>query len=82
MKDAKNQGHALYSVTRREQFVEDVQSSLKRSFDKQDSLFKAASRGDAKQFIRIVGRPSIREKKAQKNKAFQTQSISDVKSIY
>ncbi len=44
MKQAKSQAHALYGVSRRKTFVEDVCSSLSRSFDKQTALFTAASR--------------------------------------
>ncbi len=54
MKDAKSQGHSLYEVSRREQFVSDVVASLTRSFDKNAALFTAAARGDSKEFIRLV----------------------------
>ncbi len=56
MKEAKGLGHNLYEVSRREQFVDDVSSSLLRSFDKQGALFTAASRGDTREFVQIVGK--------------------------
>ncbi len=85
MKDAKSQGHALYEVSRRKHFVDEVSQSLERAFDKQTALFTAATRGDSKEFIKIVGKtfasffsfiwsPSLFKKQ-------KKQSISSRKSI-